>query len=427
MIITPPSGGGQNSAYISTCSTFRLEDETGRFLGLGGAQVSLPRKNPGFPGCAKAWHEGGGMKRRGRKVPSTGATGGSARLSRRQFGWMALAAPIALPGEGCSSSLPQAGGLTDLEGLQVGHFTSQKRPTGCTVVLAPQGAVAGVDVRGSSPGTRETDLLDPINTVQKVHAILLSGGSAFGLDAAAGVVQYLEEKKIGFETSRAKVPIVPAAVLYDLSLGDPKIRPGRSDGYLACLKAGPGPVAEGNVGAGSGATVGRMLGGQGAMKGGLGSFALRVGDLIVAGLAAVNCAGDVYEPRSSRILAGARSPDGKSFTNLAETLKTRPPAAAQGQSTTLVVVATNAAFDKSGMTKIAQMSHDGMARVINPAHTPYDGDTVFAISTGGLPNLNLAQVGALAAEVTSEAIVRGVKTASSLLHYPAYCDLEAAQ
>lgn len=347
----------------------------------------------------------------------------SSAFTRRQFARMALAAPLMAPAEGCSRPLPYAGGLTDLEGIRVGHFTSTKRPTGCTVILAEQGAVAGVDVRGSAPGTRETDLLAPANTVQKIHGILLSGGSAFGLDAAAGVVKYLEEKKIGFATSHGVVPIVPAAILYDLNLGDPGIRPGPSDAYLACLKSGDGPVAEGNVGAGAGATVGKMLGEASAMKGGLGSFSLRVGDLIVAALAAVNCVGDVIAPRSGEILAGARTTDGSGFVNLVEALKQEAPAARSGESTTLVVVATNASFDKAQLFKVAQMSHDGLARAIHPAHTPYDGDTVFALATGALPQAGLAQVGALAAEVAAEAIVRGVKTAKGLLHYPAYCDV----
>ncbi len=345
---------------------------------------------------------------------------GAIALSRRQFGRMALVAPLAIPSESCSEPLPYAGGLTDLEGIEVGHFTATKRPTGCTVVLAEQGVVAGVDVRGSAPGTRETDLLDPVNTVQQIHGVLLAGGSAFGLDAAGGVVRYLEEKKAGFQTSHGRVPIVPAAILYDLNLGDPTIRPGPNDAYLACLKAGSGPVPEGNVGAGAGATVGKMLGEQQAMKGGLGSASVKAGGLTVAALAVVNCVGDVIDPGSGRILAGARQ--GDTFVDLGKWLEREEPAAASGQSTTLVVVATNAAFDKSGMTKIAQMSHDGLARAIEPAHTPYDGDTVFALSTGSLEDASLTRVGALAARVTARAIVRGVQAARSLLHYPAACD-----
>src|SRR2546428_4209901 len=214
-----------------------------------------------------------------------------------------------------------AGGLTDVAGLKVGHFTDTRRPTGCTVILAEEGAVAGVDVRGSAPGTRETDLLNPINGVQQVDANLLAGGSAFGLDAAGGVMQYLEEKGIGFETRVAKVPIVPAAILFDLGMGDPKIRPDRTSGYAACSNAKAGPVREGNVGAGAGATVGKLLGPDRAMKGGIGTASLKVGSLVVAALAAVNAVGDIYDPKTGFIIAGARTEDGNGFANAMETMK----------------------------------------------------------------------------------------------------------
>jgi L-aminopeptidase/D-esterase-like protein len=324
-----------------------------------------------------------------------------------------------------SEMLASQGGLTDIAGIRVGHFTDSRRPTGCTVVLAEAGAVAGVDVRGSAPGTRETDLLNPINTVQKVHAILLTGGSAFGLDAASGVVQFLEEKKVGLDTGVARVPIVPAAVLFDLGVGDAEIRPDKAAGYAACRSAVTGAVEEGNVGAGAGATVGKMLGPGRAMKAGIGTCSILVGELKVAALAVVNAAGDIIDPRSCRIVAGARTPDGKGLANTMEALKQRPNArtSGEGTSTTLGVVATNAAFDKAGMTKIAQMAQDGLARAVNPAHTPMDGDTIFALTTGGLKDANLSLVGALAADVVSRAIVRAGLKAVGIPGYPAARDL----
>ena len=318
-----------------------------------------------------------------------------------------------------------AGSLTEVDGLEVGHFTDSRRPTGCTVILARQGAVPGVEVRGSGPGTRETDLLDPVNTVQRVQAVVLAGGSAFGLDAASGVMQYLEEQGMGYATSVARVPIVPAAILFDLALGDPTIRPDREAGYQACLRAGKGPVEEGNVGAGAGATVGKLLGMERAMKGGLGSASLRSGDLVVGALAAVNAVGDVLDPEKGCILAGARGPGGRSLANLSRVLR-RPdfrPQVRPGQSTTLVVVATNAAFDKPGMTKIARMSQDGLARSIVPAHMPFDGDTVFSLSTARLEGIDLGRVGALAAQVTTRAILRAILQAKSWGPYPSHSDL----
>lgn len=348
------------------------------------------------------------------------------------------------------------GSLTDVDAVKVGHFTDRRRPTGCTVVLAEEGAVAGVDVRGAAPGTRETDLLNPVNSVQKVHAVLLSGGSAFGLDAASGVMQYLEEKGIGFDTKFAKVPIVPAAILFDLGLGDPKIRPDKASGHAACISATSVEAREGNVGAGAGATVGKLLGREHAMKGGVGTASIKVGNLVVAALVVVNAVGDIYDPKTGRIIAGARNSRGNGFANIIETMKKMPldwktakpapkeaPRISDGrfgfdssavpESSTIGVVATNAAFDKAAMTKIAQMAQDGYARAINPVHTPRDGDTVFAISTGkilpgteavgGAPDVEL--VGVLAAEVVARAIVRAVMTADSIPGFPAAKDFRA--
>jgi L-aminopeptidase/D-esterase-like protein len=334
--------------------------------------------------------------------------------------------------------LAPSGSITDVEGIRVGHFTDPRRPTGCTVILYERGAVAGVDVRGSAPGTRETDLLKPTNLVDKVNAILLSGGSAFGLDAATGVVRYLDERGYGYSLGGAPpVPIVPAAVLFDLTVGNAKIRPNADSGYDACTKATRGPVAEGNVGAGAGATVGKLLG-KAPMKGGIGTASIKLPNgIVVAAIVAVNCVGDVLDPSTGQIIAGARSPDGKSFLNITETLKRGLGVAAAGggssgagagagagENTTIGVVATNARFDKTEMTKIAQMAHDGMARAISPSHTMYDGDTLFAMSTGTSPIVaNVTAIGALAAEAVSGAIVRGVMAAASIPGYPGYREL----
>lgn len=317
-----------------------------------------------------------------------------------------------------SPAQPAEGSLTDIPGLKVGHFTDKRRPTGCTVILAEAGAVAGVDVRGAAPGTRETDLLHPVNTVQKVHGILLSGGSAFGLDAASGVVQYLEEKGIGFETAAGRVPIVPAAVLFDLGIGDARIRPDKAAGYAACLSAGTGPVAEGNIGAGAGATVGKLLGMKRAMKGGIGCASIRAGDLVVAALVAVNAAGDVLDPRSGKIVAGARTPDGKRPAGSIEELKRLSVVKPFGFNSTIGVIATNADFNKAEMTRVAMMGHDGLARTINPAHTPMDGDTLFALSTGQVRGISLLLAGTLAAEAVGRAIVRAILQAESIPGIP---------
>ena len=347
------------------------------------------------------------------------------QLNRREFAKLAASTPL-ISALQQSEALAYGGGLTDISGIRVGHFTDTRRPTGCTVVLVEEGAVAGVDVRGSAPGTRETDLLEPRNMVQKIQAVLLSGGSAFGLDAAGGVVQYLEEKKIGHPTRFGPVPIVPAAILYDLGIGDPSIRPDRQAGYRACQNATTGPVEEGNVGAGAGATVGKLLGRTRAMKGGLGSAAIRVGPLVVGAVVAVNAVGDVIDPKTGRILAGARSEDGKSFADSAEVLRQRPfgADARTGENTTIGVVGTNASFDKAAMQKVAQMSHDGLARSISPVHLPADGDTLFALSTGQVEGMDLGQVGALAADVMAQAVVRAILQARGISGYPSHSDLK---
>jgi len=324
--------------------------------------------------------------------------------------------------------LPQdAGRITDVAGLRVGHFTDTRRPTGCTVVLFDNGAVAGVDVRGGSPGTRETDLLQPVNLVPKVNALLLSGGSAFGLDAATGVMHFLAEHGQGFRVGKAVVPIVPAAILFDLHLGDPSIHPNAQSGYLACQIASNKAVAEGCVGAGAGATLGQLFGTESAMKSGIGTCSQKIGgtDLVVGALAAVNPAGDVRDHRTFKIIAGARNVHGKGF--LDSMARLRDGALIQtphGANTTLAVVATNAVLTKSEATKMAQMAQDGLARTINPVHTPYDGDTVFAAATGvSKQPADVTTLGAVGAEMLALAVNRAVLAATGIPGYPAVRDL----
>ncbi len=327
-------------------------------------------------------------------------------------------------------ALAQNQGLTAVDGLKVGHHTLSARPTGCTVVLAEAGAVAGVDVRGGAPGTRETDLLDPAKSVQQVHGIVLAGGSAFGLDAASGVVRYLAERDFGYQTRVARVPIVPAAILFDLGIGDdPTIRPTAECGYLAAEAASTDPVTEGNVGAGAGATVGKMGGGGRAMKGGLGSAAVELPNgLVVAALVAVNAVGDVVDPSTGEVVAGVRTEDGGGLADARRLLRagaTQP--GARGENTTIGIVATNAVLTQAEATVVAQMAHDGFARAIVPAHTPSDGDAIFTLATGtGTPPPSLAVVGALAADVMAEAIVRAVRAAVGIPGYPAVRDLPVA-
>ncbi|MFN0088245.1 MAG: P1 family peptidase [Blastocatellia bacterium] len=317
--------------------------------------------------------------------------------------------------------------ITDVGGIKVGHFTDARRPTGCTVILCEAGAVAGVDVRGGAPGTRETELLNPINMVQQVHAIVLSGGSAFGLDAATGVVRWLEERGIGFDAGVARVPIVPAAILFDLAIGDARIRPDAEAGYKACKAAAAQPPAEGNAGAGAGATVGKLFGADRAMKGGLGTASVRADGLTVGAIVAVNAVGDVIEPGAGRVLAGVRSKDGKTILGaMTAILRGDPlPPAFGGTATTIGVVATDARLDKATAAKVAQMAHDGLARTINPIHTMSDGDTIFAVATGkSTRSAGATLIGALAAEAMARAVVRAVRAARGIPGYPASADLK---
>ena len=319
------------------------------------------------------------------------------------------------------------GSLTDVPGIRVGHATDPVGLTGCTVVLCEEGAIGGVDQRGGAPGTRETDLMRPMHLVERVHAVLLTGGSAFGLAAADGVVRYLEERGVGFDTGVAKVPIVPAAVIFDLNLGDPTARPDAAMGYAACQAATDGPVPEGNVGAGTGASAGKLLGITRAMKTGIGSTAVRLGDgLVVAALMVVNPFGNVVDPRSGLILAGVRPPEMERPADplllmqfFYEKGLLRPSPAT---NTVIGVVATNARLSKEEVNKVAQMAQDGVARAVRPAHTMFDGDTLFALATGEKP-VDVNVVGAFAAEVVAQAIARAAKTAQSTGGLPAYRDL----
>jgi L-aminopeptidase/D-esterase-like protein len=316
--------------------------------------------------------------------------------------------------------------ITDVAGIKVGHFTDSRRPTGCTVILTEDGAVAGVDVRGAAPGTRETDLLNPINTVQTVHAIMLSGGSAFGLDTATGAMRFLEERGIGFDVGLARVPIVPAAILFDLGVGDAKIRPDAEAGYKACKAATTSAPAEGNVGAGAGATVGKLFGMVRAMKSGIGTSAIKLEGLTVGAIVAVNAVGDVIDPTTARVIAGARTKDGKKLLNsMAMLLRGEPlPPMLAGAATTIGVVATDAALTKAQASKVAQMAHDGLARTINPVHTAYDGDTIFALATGkSSKQANVTLIGALAAEAMAQAVVRAVRAARGIAGLPSASDL----
>lgn len=306
--------------------------------------------------------------------------------------------------------------ITDVPGIRVGHVTDKEAMTGCTVVLCPKGgAVGGVDQRGGAPGTRETDLLRPLHLVQRVHAVLLAGGSAFGLDAAGGVVRWLEEQGIGYDTAVAKVPIVPAAIIFDLALGRADVRPDAAMGYAACEAAADGPVAEGSVGAGTGCSVGAVFGPARSTKAGLGTASADLGGgLVVGALVAVNAFGDVVDPQSGEILAGAKALRGGGFADTLATMKgmvgkTILRFAQRGQSV-VGVVATNARLTKEEANKVAQMAHNGLAKTVRPAHTMLDGDTLFALATGQKgADVNL--VGAYAAELVAEAILRAVRAA----------------
>jgi L-aminopeptidase/D-esterase-like protein len=391
--------------------------------------------------------------------------------SRRTFGRVAAASiglglagslldspPLRAYSREIQSPTPdKPGSITDVEGIQVGHFTDTRRPTGCTALLfGPEGAATGVDFDGSAPGTYQVSLLQPVSFVQEIWGIVLSGGSSFGLATAPGVAKFLEEQKVGLHFGVGLVPLVCGAIIYDLGIGGETPRPDFEAGYKAAQAAKSGPVEEGNVGAGAGATVGKMLYGEGigGMKAGVGTASIRVGDVVVAALMVVNAVGQVQDWRTAKIVAGARRKDGKGFISIPEALLTNPPrwnrksalndepsgsksayqrtnSQQNGEdpilgSTTIGVVATNAIFNKVEMTKITMMANCGAARAINPYHTPGDGDTLFGCSTRRVKtDLDVSVIGSLAAEVVAHAALRSATQAASIENWPAYRDYTA--
>ncbi len=351
----------------------------------------------------------------------------TARLSTAVAGALACIVATATAWSPQSASAP-SGSITDVPGIRVGHHTLTERPTGCTVILAPPNTVGAVDQRGGAPGTAETNLLAPENMVEIVNAIVLSGGSAFGLDARTGVMTYLREQKIGYQTSVAVVPIVPAAILFDLGVGDdPTIVPTADCGYRAASAAAGGVVAEGSVGAGAGATVGKFAGADRSMKGGVGTASLRESNgLIVGAIVAVNASGSVFDRRTGLPVAGVRTPDGRGLENPFELIRrmTAPPSR-EMENTTIGVVATNARLTKAQALRVAIMAQDGLARATFPSHTPSDGDTLFVLATGGLDgDPNVSRIGSLGAEAVSDAILNAVLKAKGLPNIPSVSDIK---
>jgi L-aminopeptidase/D-esterase-like protein len=308
--------------------------------------------------------------------------------------------------------------ITDIPGIRVGHYTNVEAATGCTVILCDTPAIGGVDVRGGAPATRETDLLQSHNLVEEVNAVVLTGGSAYGLDTASGVMRYLEEQGLGYDTGVASVPIVPAAALFDLGLGSATIRPDAAAGYQTCKQATSEAVMQGNVGAGTGATVGKMAGPSFMMKGGLGSASTLLSDgTLVGALVAVNALGDIIDPYTQHIIAGTRNPSGQGYS-----------ATSSIGNTTIAVVATTASLSKHQVNKIAQMAHDGIAQTIHPAHTMFDGDAIFALAMGPKSQLTtdstiaasqVSTIGAAAATTLARAIIKAVRNATELHGVPA--------
>jgi L-aminopeptidase/D-esterase-like protein len=354
---------------------------------------------------------------------------------------LAVAALLSLPAAGCAQGERNAptgsnaartltGSITDVAGVEVGHHTLAERPTGCTVILARGGAVGGVDVRGGAPGTRDTDLLDPVNLVQEVHGVVLSGGSLFGLDAVSGAVRWLEEHGTGLDAWGTTIPIVTGAILFDLGIGDSSIRPGADCGYTAADAAASGPVTRGSIGAGAGATVGKLAGMARAMKGGIGTASVELpGGVVVAAIVAVNAVGDVVDPATGEVVAGIRNEDGTGFTDARKLILTRAGlVGASGENTTIGVVATNATLTKAQASKLAQMAHDGLARSIYPAHTPWDGDTIFSLATGAIEGeADLIVLGAVAADVVAEAILDAVRSATGLEGLPSVSEFSGSR
>ena len=364
------------------------------------------------------------------------------RVSRRQFlnvgGMTILAAtPIIAATADQPASVPSAGSLTDIGGVRVGHFTDTRRPTGCTAILFDNPATAGVDYDGSAPGESLGVMLQPVSPLDHIHGVLLTGGGPMGLGATAGVVRFLEERRVGYDwgVPNVRVPIVVGAIIDDLAIGDGRIRVGPDEAHRACEAATNGAVTEGSVGAGAGATVGKMFVARGmpGMKGGIGTASARLGDVVIASLVVVNSAGDILDWRHGTIVAGARTADGRGFAQSAEVLRhdlevapaaNAPLADDPLRATTLAVVATNVALTKTQLTKLAMMANTGAARAINPYHTQSDGDQVLAVSTGAVsPPASLTVFGAIAAELLSDAIVRAVRMATGVPGWRAARDL----
>lgn len=314
------------------------------------------------------------------------------------------------------------GYLTDVEGIKVGHYGISQAMTGCTVILCEEGASAGVDVRGSAPGTRETDLLKDKKTVDKVHSVVLSGGSAFGLDAASGVMKFLEERGVGFDTGIAKVPIVSSAVIFDLGLGRADVRPDFKSGYIAAKSASEDEKGQGNIGCGLGASVGKILGDKNSMKSGLGSASVKVGNLVVSALVAVNAVGDIYNPYENKKIAGVFDYENNMFLDTVEILKQGYKSKLEGTNTTIGVVATNGILNKDKCNKVAEMGHNAYARCIRPVHTSLDGDTIFALATNKV-EADVDLVGVLGIEAMEKAIVNAIRAAKSYGKILAYEDL----
>lgn len=315
--------------------------------------------------------------------------------------------------------------FTDIDDIKLGHAQNENGCTGCSVIICEEGATGGVDVRGGAPGTRETDLLDPSEMVEKIHAVVLAGGSAFGLDASSGVMQYLEERDIGFDVNVAKVPIVCSAVLFDLAFGNPKARPDKEMGYKACLNSETyKDDINGNIGAGYGATVGKILGPSTSMKGGLGTYAVQVGDLKVGAIVAVNCLGDVIDPKNLNILAGALDRKTNKFLDSEKILinNLENPSNPFKGNTTIGLIVTNAKFSKAQAKKISSMAHNGFARTMRPAHTMFDGDTIFTMATNKI-DADLTTVGMIAANVMEKAVLRAIKEAKTLNGVLSFNDL----
>lgn len=310
--------------------------------------------------------------------------------------------------------------ITEIENIRIGHAQDVENATGCTVIICEKGAPAGVDVRGGGPASRETELLRPVADCTGIHALLLSGGSAFGLDAAGGVMEYLEERNIGFDVGITKVPLVCESCLFDLNVASHRIRPDKKMGYEACIQSEQNQPAMGNVGAGTGASVGKLGGIQTAMKSGLGMYAVQLGDLKIGAIVAVNALGDVYDYETGKRLAGMRTKDGKDWADSEQVLYTlyNQKKNLFHQNTTIGTIVTNAKFDKTHMNKIAAMAQNGYARSIRPVHTTADGDSIYALSVGEI-EADLNVTGTLAAQVMAEAIKNAVLEAKPAYGLPA--------